>query len=121
MYLLDSNIIIYYADKKYPCLDAIFQEETLYASEITRLEVLGYHQIGDLKPLFEQLFTSFLLIPISKIILDSAISLKQQKRMSLGDSIIAATALQNDLVIVTRNVDDFSWINGLAVYNPFED
>ena len=121
MYLLDSNIIIYYSEKKYPCLDAIFQEETLYASEITRLEVLGYHQIGDLKEFFEKLFTTFNLIPISKIILDTAISLKQQKRMSLGDSIIAATALQNDLSLVTRNVDDFRWISGLDVYNPFDD
>lgn len=37
MYLLDSNIIIYYADKQHDCLDAVFQEETLYVSEITRL------------------------------------------------------------------------------------
>jgi predicted nucleic acid-binding protein len=36
MYLLDSNIIIYYADKQYDCLDPIFQEENLYVSKITR-------------------------------------------------------------------------------------
>ena len=29
MYLLDSNIIIYYADKQYDCLDAIFIEDAL--------------------------------------------------------------------------------------------
>lgn len=120
MYLLDSNIIIYYADKKYDCLDVIFEQETLYVSEITRLEVLGYHRIGDLKPLFEQLFTEFEVIPISKSIIDSAISIRQQKSMSLGDSIIYGTALQNDLTIVTRNTKDFDKFENITVYNPFE-
>ena len=49
MYLLDSNIIIYYADKKYECLDPVFEQETLYISEITRFEVLGYHNIGQMR------------------------------------------------------------------------
>jgi predicted nucleic acid-binding protein len=121
MYLLDSNIIIYYAEKQYSCLDAVFQEDILYVSEITRLEVLGYHRIGQLKPLFEQLFMEFNLIPVSKMIIDTAISLRQQKSMSLGDAIISATALQNDLTIVTRNSKDFSWLNTLNTYNPFDN
>jgi hypothetical protein len=121
MYLLDSNIIIYYADKKYDCLDVIFQEKTLYVSEITRLEVLGYHKIGDLKILFEQLFAEFNLIPISKEIINHAILIRQQKSMSLGDAIIAATALHNDLTIVSRNVKDFDWLKNLTIYNPFND
>jgi predicted nucleic acid-binding protein len=121
MYLLDSNIIIYYAEKKYDCLEAILQEEILYVSEITRLEVLGYHKIGDLKILFEQLFAEFNLIPISKAIINHAILIRQQKSMSLGDAIIAATALHNDLTIVSRNVKDFDWLENLTVHNPFND
>ncbi len=120
MYLLDSNILIYYADKQYDCLNTIFQEESLYVSEITRLEVLGYYRIGNLKSLFEQLFEEFNVIPISRIIIDTAILVRQQKSMSLGDAIIAATALENDLTIVTRNNKDFNWIKSLKVYNPFE-
>jgi len=120
MYLLDSNIIIYYADKKYACLDIIFEQETLYVSAITRLEVLGYHRIGNLKPLFEQLFAEFTVISISNSIIDSAISIRQQKSMSLGDSIIYATALQNDLTIVTRNTKDFYRLENINIYNPFE-
>lgn len=119
MFLLDSNIVIYHAEKKYGCLEAVFQEDTLYVSEITRLEVLGYPKIGDLKPLFEQLFAEFTVIPISKAIIDRAILIRQQKSMSLGDAIIAATALQNDLTIVSRNVKDFDWLENLTVHNPF--
>jgi toxin FitB len=121
MYLLDSNIVIYYADKKYDCLDAIFQKETLYVSEITRLEVLGYHKLGNLKALFEQLFAEFTLIPVSNAIIDNAILIRQQKSVSIGDAIIAATALHNDLTIVSRNVKDFDWIENLTVYNPFNN
>ena len=120
MYLLDSNIIIYYADKKYDCLDAIFEQEALYVSEITRLEVLGYHRIGNLKSLFEQLFAEFTILPINKAVIDSAILIRQQKSMSLDDSIIYATALQNDLMIITRNTKDFDKLGNVQVHNPFE-
>ena len=35
--------------------------------------------------------------------------------------IIAATALEHDLSLVTRNTDDFQWIEGLTLVNPFEE
>jgi predicted nucleic acid-binding protein len=41
--------------------------------------------------------------------------------MSLGDSIIAGTALVYNLTIVTRNVADFSWMTELKVFNPFDN
>ena len=40
--------------------------------------------------------------------------------MTLGDSLIAATALVWDHELVTRNTEDFAWIEGLRVINPFE-
>jgi predicted nucleic acid-binding protein len=39
--------------------------------------------------------------------------------MKLGDSLVAGTALLHGLTLVTRNVDDFTRINGLKVLNPF--
>ncbi len=39
--------------------------------------------------------------------------------MTLGDALIGATAIPNDLTLVTRNVDDFDWIAGLRILNPF--
>lgn len=37
--------------------------------------------------------------------------------MTLGDSIIAATALVNKLELVTANTKDFDWISDLKVVN----
>jgi len=38
--------------------------------------------------------------------------------MSLGDSLIAATALQYNLILVTHNTDDFDWIEELTLLDP---
>ena len=35
------------------------------------------------------------------------------------DAIIAATALEYDLTLVTRNVDDFKHVENLKLVNPF--
>ena len=48
-----------------------------------------------------------------------AIQLRQQRSMKLGDSIIAATALEYGVALVTRNEGDFKHIAGLQVINPF--
>jgi hypothetical protein len=47
--------------------------------------------------------------------------LRQQHKMSLGDSLIAATALIHDLILATRNIDDFNWINDLKLVNPIDE
>jgi len=44
---------------------------------------------------------------------------QQGESMSVMDSLIAATALQHKMVLVTRNVSDFK-MTGLSVYNPWE-
>lgn len=50
------------------------------------------------------------MLPLNSAILDRAVSLRQQRRMSLGDSLIAGTALAHGLTLLTHNVDDFRWI-----------
>lgn len=40
--------------------------------------------------------------------------------MTLGDAIIAGTALVYGLTLITRNTDDFRWITQVRLWNPFE-
>ncbi len=93
--------------------------QAICASNITRLEVLGYHQLNEKdKTDLESLFNLAIIYPVSSSIIDLAIQFRQQKSMSLGDSIIAATALEHHQTLVTRNITDFNWIEGLKVFDP---
>ena len=54
-------------------------------------------------------------------VIDKAVALRQQKKITPGDSIIAATALLDNLTLITRNVDDFLQIPDLDIENPFNN
>ncbi|PKL40385.1 MAG: PIN domain nuclease [Candidatus Riflebacteria bacterium HGW-Riflebacteria-1] len=118
--LLDSNIFIYAVLPQNDKLRNWLSKQDIAASDITRLEVLGYHQLNesDLE-LFQRLFAMCRIYPVTLSTIESAIQLRRQKKMTLGDSIIAATALENKESLATRNAKDFAWINGLKVIDPF--
>jgi toxin FitB len=117
--LLDSNIFIYANLPEYKPLRQWLMNQNLYTSEITRLEVLGYHKLNEADKLdFQQLFQVVTVYPTSSSIIDLAIKLRQARKMSLGDSIIAATGLEFRKTLLTRNVKDFDWIEGLKVIDP---
>lgn len=59
------------------------------------------------------------VFPVSQTVIENAVTLRQQRKMSLGDAIIAATALEYRQTLVTRNVKDFEWVEGLKVVDPF--
>jgi predicted nucleic acid-binding protein len=70
------------------------------------------------KQYFENVFKILILMPINDRVIDKAIELRQQFKMKSNDSIIAATALLHEMVVYTRNVDDFKNITGLQIVNP---
>lgn len=120
--LLDSNIIIYGTETEYPELIDFLKNTRLFVSHISRVEVLGYHRLSDANLVkLTAFFDLFEVIPIESNVIDEAIALRQRRRMSLGDAIIAGTAVVYDKTLVTRNVRDFQWIEGLKLYNPIND
>ena len=119
MLLLDSNIFIYTVQPEYKELREWVMGQELAASEVSLVEVMGYHRLTnedseDLKSLFRVVN----LLPVTRTIVDKAIELRQLRKMSLGDAVIAATAINHQLKLVTRNTSDFDWIEGLEVINP---
>ena len=119
--LIDSNIIIYASKPEYADLRRFIAEHTPAVSAISYVEVLGYHKLTDSERQdLEAFFTAAPILPLSDMILDQAVHLRQQQKMTLGDSLIGATAMVYNLTLVTRNTDDFDWINGLSLLNPFD-
>ncbi len=119
--LLDSNILIYGANGSYPQVDAILDRTDLAAASVTRIETLGFHRLSETeRGWLEAAFDRMRVLPLDDRVEQKAIELRQQKRMALGDAVIAATALVHGLKLVTRNVDDFDHITGLELINPFD-
>jgi len=92
--LLDSNIIIYASQPENWQIRHFIGENDIVVSAISYLEVLGYHRLTeDYRLYFEEFFGVVEVVPISNAVLDRAVLLRQIRRMTLGDAIIAATAL----------------------------
>lgn len=121
MILLDSNILIYSGDEKYRHLRELFKQTETLVSILTKLEVLGYHKIGEKQvAYFESVFKAIDVITISDEIIDQAILYRRQKSMSVGDSIIAASAKLFHCDLYTNNVSDFKHINDFKIINPID-
>ncbi|MEC4896065.1 MAG: type II toxin-antitoxin system VapC family toxin [Oscillatoria sp. PMC 1051.18] len=119
--LLDSNIIIYAAQLEHEDLRRFIAENYSFVSALSYVEVLGYHQLTEEERFyFEEFFQITQVLPISQAVINRAVELRQIRRITLGDAIIAATALVYDLTLITRNTDDFQWISQLRLLNPFE-
>ena len=115
--ILDSNIIIY-RSKGIP-MKGLFDFSTVCVSIVSKIEVLGFPKLSLADKLeYELFFEGIPVLSISEEIANLAIKHKQIRNVSLGDSIIAATALVNDLTLVTANTKDFKWIEGLKLLNP---
>ena len=117
--LLDSNIVIYSGLVSSIQLRNWLKFRDIEVSVISKLEVLGYHSLNKKdKIYFEAFFTKCKIIQIDSTIINVAIHYRQLKSMSLADAIIAATAKNHNLPLVTANTKDFKHIETLEIINP---
>jgi predicted nucleic acid-binding protein len=125
-YLTDTNIIIYYlggiqlSERALDFIDSIFSDEK-NISVITRMELLGFrfHNPADEKRV-KDFVRSTTVFQLSSHVEKSAIKLRKNYKLKLPDAVIAATALTNGFILLTRNTKDFKKINGLKLINPFD-
>ena len=81
--------------------------------------MLGYHRLTpEQRGYFEAFFTAAKVLPMNPPVLDAAVRLRQQQKVTLGDALIAATALTHGLTLVTHNTSDFSWVPSLKIMDP---
>lgn len=119
MKLLDSKIIIYSGLEKFSFFRELFYEENVFISDISILEVLGFSRITpEQEEYFKDVFLIINGISISNEIITEAIRLRKNFNLSVGDTLIAATAKVHNLTLYTNNESDFSSITFLNIVNP---
>ena len=89
-------------------------------SIITKIELLGWRKhTREGYEIARDFLDRAEILPIDDDLAEFTIELKRNNNIKLADALIAATALSNELVLVTRNEDDFSILANLEIYNPF--
>ncbi|MDT3738521.1 MAG: type II toxin-antitoxin system VapC family toxin [Candidatus Kapabacteria bacterium] len=109
MYLLDSNIIIYHLNNIPQATEFIsknFNESSI--SIITYYEVLAYGYNSDDRIKVENFLNIFHIYEIDISIVKKALNNLISKKIKIADNLISATAQINNLILVTRNVADYS-------------
>ncbi len=116
---IDTNILIYMANGSMSA-EPIKQVSGYYAS-ISKIEGLGFGnlKVNEAMRILE-FFAAYQQLNLDDEIINQAINLKQTKKRSLGDAIIAATALVYDLPLWTANTKDFANIPGLKLFDVAE-
>jgi predicted nucleic acid-binding protein len=104
-YLIDTNILIYII-KGNPKVEYFAKSEILAISYISEMEVLGKYQVSEAeKQTIADVLENCCIFEMDTQIKQYAINIKQQIKMKLPDAIVAATAIKNNLSLVTADKD----------------
>jgi len=122
-YALDTNSILYYLKKHKNLSDffiSIIQgSEPVSLSVVNKIELLSYSglQEEDEKQI-KEFIQDFKMRELDDEIVDKTIEVRKKYKLKLPDAIIAATAMINNLILVTHNKKDFKEIRGLKIIDP---
>ena len=123
-YLLDSNAVIDYIARLFPSkawqwMDDVINNE-INVSVITKIEVLSFDPEDKEYPILIDFFNEADIFGLTDNIINKTIQIRQKQKTKLPDAVIAATAIVNELILLTRNTRDFDNIEGLEVMNPYQ-
>jgi hypothetical protein len=103
--LLDTNIVLYFLSGE-ETLIPLLEENNIFLSFITQLELLGSKNIADAdKFKINQFIEECTIIDITPGIKEVTISLRQNYSLKLPDSIIMATSLWLNIPLITADND----------------
>ena len=124
-FLIDTNIIIHFFNDEIPETGKHHLKSIILLavniSIISKIELLGFTpQVGQEQPLIENFVHNCTLFYLTDEIVEKTIALRKQYRLKTPDAIIAATAIVNNMTLVSRNDKDFQQIKHLKYTNPFK-
>ena len=116
-YLIDTNTLSDYFGEKLP-LDGLDFIDTLVnenpqISVMTRIESLSY--LTSQIETFRSFVNYSTVFDLTEDIIIRTIALRRSRRIKIPDAIIAATALEYDLTLITHNTYDFQGIPNLKL------
>jgi hypothetical protein len=119
--LFDTNIFIYLEKQNTKAIALIEQTENIHISAITYMELIQGASNKNKARLVERLLQAFnirILELNENISIIARLLIKQHAQshaLTLGDALIAATAIQSNLELITANYQDFRYIDGLEL------
>jgi len=117
--ILDSNLIIYAARPEYPGLRRLIAARSPAVSAVSVVEVLGDHKLSATdRAHFEAYFAAAEVLPLSDSVVARAVAVRQVRKMTLGDALVAATARVFGRELLTHNTRDFEGVPSLIVSDP---
>lgn len=122
--LIDTNVLIHAlsGNAQAPILSRIddaIANQARY-SVVTRMELLGWNgHTADSRRETEALLTQLMEVTLTPAIVALVIDIRSTITIKLPDAIIAASALAENLPLMTCNTGDFKRIPGLVVIDPF--
>lgn len=120
-YLIDTNVLIAFQSSSLSPNGMDFMSNVIdnhfNISFITYIEYLSFKSITNEAIEFIELSN---IVEVNKKIIKSTIIIRQNKSIKLPDAIIAATAINTNSVLLTRNIKDFKNIDALQISNPFD-
>lgn len=125
-YLWDTNTAIYFLQQQFPLgaekfIDDLLKDEQPVISAITEIELLCWKTATEKDlDVLHNFINDALVIELEQPIKLKTADIRKAQKIKLPDAIIAATALIYNLTLLSRNVSDFSNINGLNIINPWD-
>ncbi|MDR3694259.1 type II toxin-antitoxin system VapC family toxin [Mucilaginibacter sp.] len=119
-YLLDTNTVIDFSSKKLPqSADrqvAFIIDDAPQISIINKIELLSVVNVPHQIVMFIEAAS---IIYLDEAIAEKTIDLRRKYKTKLPDAVIAATAIVNDLILVSHNTSDFRKINELKLIDSY--
>ena len=125
MYLIDSDILIDYLRLHEPAIEFLdgLEKAEMALSFVTKFEVLD----GCKKKINEnrafKLLNEFEIMSLNEKVSERAFQIYQNLRwkanIGMSDSMIAATAIHNKCVLISRNVKHFDKVPGIKLKKPY--
>jgi predicted nucleic acid-binding protein len=127
-YFIDTNAIIDYTSGLYSKKGLTFMDkvvnQSINISVISKIEALAFAPQTELQNAFFQLVVEFVnnanVYALDDEIIDTTIEIRKTYKLKLPDAIIAATALNNGLILISRNTKDFDKVPEIHIINPHD-